>query len=229
MSEAVLQAIDLEKEFIHWQGFLGFLNPKAMPALNRVSLSFHRGEITGLTGANGAGKTTLLKLLAGLILPTGGKVLLDGQNVAGLGSKIRARVGIAIAESRSFYWRLTCRQNLEFFATLHGLAGVAREKRLAAAVEKMGLGERLDDKFFTLSSGLMQRMALARTMLGDPEVWLFDEPTRDVDEQYSAVLFTELQRLKKEGRCIVLVGHDRQELETQTDRLIVMVRGEVTG
>ena len=229
MSEALLQAVDLGKEFTHWQGFWGFFTPKTVPALKGVSLELRRGEITGITGANGAGKTTLLKLLAGLLVPTGGEVLFDGEDVGSLGSRVRSRIGIAVAESRSFYWRLTCRQNLEFFATLHGLAGVAREKRLAAAVEKMGLGERLDDKFFTLSSGLMQRMALARTMLGDPEVWLFDEPTRDVDEQYSAVLFTELQRLKKEGRCIVLVGHDRQELETQTDRLIVMVRGEVTG
>jgi len=229
MSEALLQAVNLKKEFTHWQGFWGFFTPKTIPALKGVSLELRRGEITGITGANGAGKTTLLKLLAGLLVPTGGRVLFDGEEVGSLGSRVRSRIGIAIAESRSFYWRLTCRQNLEFFATLHGLAGVDREKRMAAAVEKMGLGERLDDKFFTLSSGLMQRMALARAMLGDPDVWLLDEPTRDVDKDYSAVLLDELQRLKGEARCIVLVGHDRRELEAHTDRLVVVEDGRTVG
>lgn len=227
MKETLLQAVDITKQYTHWPGFFGFMRPKTVTALAGLSLSFARGEVVGITGDNGAGKTTLLKVLAGLLVPSTGRVLLDDRDIAGLGSGVRSRIGIAIAESRSFYWRLTCRQNLEFFATLHGLAGRLREQRIADAVEKMGLDDRMNDKFFTLSSGLMQRMALARTMLADADVWLLDEPTRDVDDHYSAALFTEVKRLRSEGRCVVLVGHDRQELESCADRLIEMKRGEV--
>jgi len=229
MSKPILQAVDISKQFTHWPGFFGFFTPKTVTALQGLSLEFSRGEVVGITGDNGAGKTTLLKVLAGLLVPSAGRVLLDGNDIGGLGSGVRSRVAIAIAESRSFYWRLTCRQNLEFFSSLHGLDGQLRERRIGAAVEKMGLQDRMDDKFFTLSSGLMQRMALARAMLGDADAWLLDEPTRDVDDHYSAALFEEVNRLKEAGRCVVLVGHDRRELDAAADRIIVMEHGRVSA
>lgn len=228
MTRIVLQTIDVSKEYVSWSGWFGFLRPRRILALDRVSLDLYAGEITGLVGENAAGKTTLLKIMAGLLSPTSGKVVVLGRDLAEAGAKVRQLVTIAIAESRSFYWRLTCRENLRFFAALWGYSGVERERRIAAVVEATGLTERLDDRFSTLSSGLMQRMALARALLSDARVWLFDEPARDLDKRSKGWLFDTMRRLKAEGCSLVVVSHEVEELAALCDRVVKLHEGRIS-
>jgi len=250
--ETGLRAELVCKDFVVWNGFWGFLHPQRRRVLDAVSAHFPRGAITGLAGANGAGKTTLLKILAGLITPTSGRILLDGvpsavgstpmtagpasqahgavASAAGpastaAGSAWRSRVAITIAESRSFYWRLTCLQNLRFFSALLGRTGT--ENRIRDVAARLDMTGFLDQRFYQLSSGQMQRMAIARALLADPDVWLLDEPERDLDSAGVAALREEIRRAKMLGRCLVLVTHDEGTLHTLCDPVVHLVQGRV--
>jgi len=226
---AVLETIDVTKDFTVWRGFFGFLRPFKRRAVDGLSMELHRGEILGIYGPNAAGKTTLLKMMAGLLRPTSGRIVLQQQDVTRRYDQAVQEVSIAIAESRSFYWRLTCRQNLEFFASLWGFGGKSRRRKVERVADVMGLVPYLDEKFMTLSSGLMQRMALARSLLANSTVWLFDEPTRDLDREYTGIAFEEMRRLRREGRAVALVTHEVDDLELMCDRVIVLEEGRLAA
>jgi ABC-2 type transport system ATP-binding protein len=227
VARVVLSGIRLVKDFVAWKGFWGILSPTVRRALDGVSLDLVAGETLGIYGPNAAGKTTLLKLLAGLLAPTSGQVQVHGTDLAGGDAAVRLGVAIAIAESRSFYWRLTLRQNLDFFAALWGLSGPDRRSRIADAAERMGLRPFLDEKFHTLSSGMMQRCALARTMLSPAQIWLLDEPSRDLDRACKERLLEEIARLRTGGGGVVLVSHEERDLVRLCDRVLLLEAGRV--
>lgn len=227
MGDYILEATDLTKDYILWKGFFGFLRPQRRRAVDGVSFGLSRGEIVGLRGPNAAGKSTLLKLLAGLLRPTSGRIVVNTFDITRRYDQAIQEVAISVTEARSFYWRLTCRQNLEFFAALWGYGGRGRERKVDGVAALMGMTEYLDEKFMTLSSGLMQRMALARAMLANGSVWLFDEPTRDLDREYRDRIIDELKRLKGEHRSVMLVSHLLEDLEACCDRVLVMEDGGV--
>jgi ABC-2 type transport system ATP-binding protein len=137
-------------------------------ALDGLDLSLGPGRIYGLVGPNGAGKTTLLKVLAGLVLPTEGRILFDGEEWSAPSERIRETVGLVVADERSFFWRLTVEENLRFFATLQKLRGEGRRARIASCLAKVGLSEHRGRSFRSLSTGLRQRLAVARGLLVDP-------------------------------------------------------------
>jgi ABC-type multidrug transport system ATPase subunit len=145
-------------------------------ALDGVSLELARGEALGLVGTNGAGKTTLLKVICNLLLPDDGRVLVDGLDVVKEGREARRRLGLVVSDERSFYWRLTARRNLEFFASLHDMSAAATEARLVELSSWLGMEEFMDRTFSDLSSGMRQRVSLARGLLHDPDILLLDEP-----------------------------------------------------
>ena len=225
----LLAARDVSMHYTTWRGFFGFFRPGRKTALENVSLSLAPGEVVGLSGPNASGKTTLLKVLAGLLLPARGAVTLDGQDLAGLGPAARRHVSIAIADSRSFYWRLTCRQNLEFFAALWCFDGAERTRRIAQAADLTGVAACLPEPFMNLSSGMMQRMALARSFLADARVRLFDEPTRDLDEETRSRFRHLLRSLAADGTAVLLVSHDRNELRSTCQRVISLREGRVVA
>jgi ABC-type multidrug transport system ATPase subunit len=137
-------------------------------ALREVSFDIRAGEIFGLIGRNGAGKTTLTKVIATLVQPTSGRVTVNGFDSVNDDERVRAQVGLATAEERSFYWRLTVEQNLMFFARLHGLRDDAARRRIIELINQFELKELVTRRFGELSTGNKQRLAFARAMLHRP-------------------------------------------------------------
>jgi len=188
MSEApVLLAEKLVKRYPIFRGFRELVfkpfDRRTVTALDGLDLEVGRGRVFCLLGPNGAGKTTLIKILAGLVLPDGGRALVDGHDVAREPGPARTAVGTAVSDERSFYWRLTGRQNLEFFGALYGLRGAARDRRIEEVLRIAGLDGAAGLRFNGYSTGMRQMLAFARALLADAAILLVDEPTRSLDPQ----------------------------------------------
>ena len=189
-------------------------------AVDDVSFELVPGEILALLGPNGAGKTTTLRMLGGLIHPTSGSVLFDGQTVTPpTASRLRASIGF-LTEAPGLWERLTVRQNLTVYARVHGLASPALA--VDRMLELFAISDRARDFAGELSKGLKQRVALARTLLHDPPIVLLDEPTAGLDPQ-SAHEFRELvRRLRDERRAVLLSTHNLDEVDRVADRVAVL-------
>lgn len=193
-------------------------------ALQDVTLRLERGECIGLLGPNGAGKTTLLKLIGGLLYPSEGNVKVNGYDTIQHNAIARQAVGYVINEERSFYWRLTGIQNLEFFGALENLFGMALKKRIEELLELVGLKDAGNKRVSDYSSGMRQRLAIARGMLTDPAVLLLDEPTKSLD----LVGAEHLRRLILEDihtgseKSLVIATHQIGEAKMLCDRICVM-------
>ncbi|MFH1339582.1 MAG: ABC transporter ATP-binding protein, partial [Candidatus Omnitrophota bacterium] len=166
---------------------LDFRHRQPVRALENLSFSLNKGEIIGVLGPNGAGKTTLLKIISTLILPDKGTVTVSGFQVGRNDNEIKSLIGLVAPGERSFYWRLSGRQNLEFFAAMYGLNKKEAKKKVEElfSVLKIDYKEQ-DRRFDSYSSGMKQKFALIRSLLNDPDVLLFDEPTKSLD--YAAAL-----------------------------------------
>jgi len=150
-------------------------------ALQDVSLEVGEGEMVALLGPNGAGKTTLSKIIATLIYPTAGEVLLFGKEVRSDACAARGMMGLVTCDERSFYWRLTGRQNLDFFGALYGVSKRDIADRCAELLETLDLSTAADLPYHTYSSGMKQKLAIARGLLSHPRLLIYDEPTRSLD------------------------------------------------
>jgi ABC-2 type transport system ATP-binding protein len=198
-------------------------------ALSEVTLDVQAGEIFGLIGRNGAGKTTLTKIIATLVQPTSGTVTVNGFDSVRDDEKVRAQVGLATAEERSFYWRLTVEQNLMFFARLYGLSDALARRRIIELVKQFELKELVARRFGELSTGNKQRMAFARAMLSKPPVLLLDEPTRSLDPLAAARMRALINRLAGGDPpvTILLTSHNLTEVEELCARIAIISRGRI--
>lgn len=197
--------------------------------LDDVSFSVGDGEFFGLLGPNGAGKTTLFKILATLVVPDGGEVRVAGYDVREDGAAVRSRLTCVLSDGRSLYWRLDARENLELFADLHGLPRPEVPGRIESLLETVGLEDTGDKMVGDFSSGMKQRLLLARSLLSDPEVLLLDEPTRSLDP-LAARDFRKFLREEIAGRrgcTILLATHDSDEAFDLCDRVAVLHEGRL--
>ncbi len=202
-----------------------FPSPKGVVcALKQVTLQVAQGEIVSIMGSNGAGKSTLLRILAGLLLPTQGTVHIDGINAAEAPAIFRKQIGFAAGERPGFYDRLTGRQNLDFFAALHGLFGNAGKHRIHEVLEQTAVASP-DQPYQELSTGMKQRLLLARTLLHDPALLLLDEPTRSLDPAEAERFHQLIRRLQGRGKTIIFTTHQRQEAESASGRLVTLNHG----
>jgi ABC-2 type transport system ATP-binding protein len=198
-------------------------------ALRDVSFDVHSGEIFGLIGRNGAGKTTLTKIVATLVQPTTGSVSVRGNDSVSNDEEVRAQIGLATAEERSFYWRLTAEQNLLFFARLHGLAERVAKQRIRELIERLELQEVARRRFGEMSTGNKQRLAVARALLANPPVLLLDEPTRSLDPLAAARMREMIRSLAQQHPpvTILFTSHNLAEVETLCERVAIISRGEI--
>jgi ABC-2 type transport system ATP-binding protein len=205
-----------------------FAYPGRPPLLTEVSFDVQYGERIALVGPNGAGKTTLLKILATLIVPSAGQIAIKGWDLVRDAERVKEMVGLATGDERSFYWRLTGRQNLEFFAAFQGLDRETTMTRIEELREHLAL-DTLDRRFGLYSTGMRQRLAVARALLRRPSVLLLDEPTRSLDPLATRMLHRFIRdRLVNELGCsVVLSTHSLAEAEALCNRFAVLHRGRV--
>ena len=229
--EYAVETIELVKNYQQMKKYKEFfLSPfrkKLIPALKGINLKIKKGEFFGLLGPNGAGKTTLIKILATLVLPTSGKAFVSGYDVEKEGNLVRKAIGYAVSEERSSYWRLTGRQNLEFFAALNNLKGSQAKKRTEEVIELTGLKDDADRTFKDYSTGMKQKLGIARGLLTDPQVLFLDEPTKSLDPNTARNLrdFIKNEIVRKRGKTVLFATHNLSEAESLCDRIAIIDKG----
>jgi len=198
----------------------------SLVAVDDVSLTVEPGRLTGLLGPNGAGKTTTVSMIAGLIAPERGCVLVNGHPLSGDADPLKKKIGL-VPQDLALYDELSARENLKFFGGLYGLAGLALEDAMKSALTLVGLIDRARDKVKTFSGGMKRRLNLAAGLLHDPDILLLDEPTVGVDPQSRNAIFDNLEGLKRRGKALLYTTHYMEEAERLADRIVVIDGGKV--
>lgn len=198
-------------------------------ALDGVDLRVDKGEVVGLLGHNGAGKTTAVRLLNGVLAPTSGSAKVLGLDPAKDGPALRARTGV-LTETPALDDRLAANDTLILFGQMYGLERNAATARAGELLKRFGLADRAGDKVGGYSKGMRQRLALARTLLHDPELLFLDEPTAGLDPVAAREVHERIAYLATaEGRSVVLCTHDLQEAQRLCDRVVLLQRGRVVA
>jgi ABC-2 type transport system ATP-binding protein len=198
-------------------------------AVDGIDLVVEPGEIFGLLGPNGAGKTTTMKMLATLLIPTSGTIRVLGVDPLDRPREVRARLGAMLSGERSLYWKLTGRENLEYFAALYHVPPSETNARIANVLAAVKLADRADDYVERYSTGMRQRLALARALLPDPPLVVLDEPTVGLDPQASRDLRDRVRELKAQGRTVLLTTHYMEEADQLCDRVAIIDHGRIVA
>lgn len=198
-------------------------------ALNGVSLEIEKGDRIAVMGPNGAGKTTLLKLIGGLLLPTDGEIIVSGFNTLQHDTSARKSVGFVLNEERSFFWRLNAVENLEFFGALDNLWGVDLQRRIHELIRLVGLEAAAEKPISAYSSGMKQRLALARGLIAEPEVLILDEPTRALDPVASDELvdFILSRIYRQSNKTLLIATHRLEEAMKLCNKVLVIDEGRL--
>jgi ABC-2 type transport system ATP-binding protein len=197
------------------------------PAVGGVTMQVAGGEIVALLGRNGAGKSTLVKMMCTLVTPTSGSISIAGHDVVRDDDAARRQLGVVLGGERSLYWKLTGRQNLRFFASLRGLRGRAARAAVTEALERVDLADRADDYAENYSTGMRQRLIIARALLGNPRAIIMDEPTSGLDPHATASLQDLITSLRGAGHGILITTHHIEEAEAVADRVAIIDQGRL--
>jgi ABC-2 type transport system ATP-binding protein len=199
------------------------------PVVQGVSCEIAEGEFFGLLGPNGAGKTTLFKMLATLIIPDEGRATVGGYDVVQDAAAVRRVLAPVIADERSLYWRLSARENLELYGALQGLDGTAARTRAAELLRVVGLDDAGGKIVAAFSSGMKQRLLIARALIARPKILLLDEPTRSLDPLSARALraFLREEIVQRQGCTVLLATHNAEEALELCTRVGVLDRGRL--
>ncbi|HEX7973351.1 MAG TPA: ABC transporter ATP-binding protein, partial [Anaerolineales bacterium] len=196
-------------------------------AVDGVNLQIGQGEVFGLLGPNGAGKSTTIRMLCTLLEPSGGTARVNGYDIVRQANQVRRSLGTLLAGERSIYWKLTARENLEYFAALYHIPPEIARKRIADLLERMELTARANDLVEKYSTGMKQRVAISRALLANPPIVLLDEPTLGLDPQAARKVRELVAELKAEGITILLTTHYMEEADQLSDRIGIIDQGRI--
>jgi ABC-2 type transport system ATP-binding protein len=194
-------------------------------ALNDLNLEIGRGELLGIIGSNGAGKTTTIRIICCILKPDSGDVLVDGHSIQTDPIKIKSMIGY-LPEEPNLYERFKARELLRYFAELYGVPKGEIESRIEELLELVGMSDRADDKINTFSKGLRQRVGIARALIHDPPIIIFDEPTMGLDPATANTIRGFIRKLKGK-KTIILCTHYMDEAESLCDRVAIVNKGQI--
>ena len=212
----MLEALSLKKSY------------GSLKAVDDISIHVANGETVGLLGPNGAGKTTTVSMIAGLIHPDSGRVLIDGKPTLGDTNPVKRQIGL-VPQDLALYDELSATANLHLFAALYCVTGAAARKAIERVLDLVGLRDRAKDRVLTFSGGMKRRLNLAAALLHDPQVLLLDEPTVGVDPQSRNAIFDNLETLKDQGKTLIYTTHYMEEAERLCDHVIIVDHGKVVA
>jgi len=235
-----IQTINLTKRFAKkkHRGVFGFLrrnqsNNKhndVTVALDKVNIKIRPGELFGLLGPNGSGKTTTIKCLSTILIPDEGTVIVNGFDIQKETSMVRASLGMVVGGERTLYWKLTARDNLMYFASLYKMQRAHAKKRIDELLETLQLSDRADERLEDYSTGMRQKVAIARALLHDPPILLLDEPTLGLDPNFSRQIRNQIKELsEKQGKTVLLTTHYMDEADQLCDRVAFINNGKIVA
>ena len=216
----MIRAHDLHKSFKTKTGLVN--------AVSGVGFDAHDGQITGLLGPNGAGKTTTLRMLYTLMKPDQGRIEVDGVDTTKDPVAVRRALGV-LPDARGVYKRLTARENIAYFARLHGLSAQQAAARIATLSQALDMDGILDRQTEGFSQGQRTKTAIARALVHDPRNVILDEPTNGLDVMTTRALRGFLRSLRDEGRCVIFSSHIMQEVAALCDRIVIIAKGTVVA
>lgn len=194
--------------------------------LKGISTEIPTGQCLAILGPNGAGKSTFLKTLALILKPSKGEILIDGQIVNKDISNLKMKIGL-ISHSSFLYPELTAYENLEFYGQLYNVEGL--DDKILNSLKKVGLKLVFNDPVYTFSRGMLQRLAIARALIHNPEIILLDEPFTGLDQQGITILEEVIKELKSQGKTIIMVTHSFEQAMDNVDRVIIINKGKIVG
>jgi sodium transport system ATP-binding protein len=200
----------------------------ANTVLRGISLEAKAGEIFGLLGPNGAGKTTTLRIICTLLSPDVGSVEVLGFSTRTAPEEVRKRIGVVTADI-GLYPRLSARENIEYFGRLCGLSGADLDRKVNGVLERLDMGSFAKQRAESLSSGQKQKVAIARAIVHDPQVLMFDEPTSNLDVLASKEVREFMVEVKGRGKCVIFSTHVMHDAERLCDRITIIHQGRVVA
>jgi sodium transport system ATP-binding protein len=198
----------------------------SVSALEEVSFDVQPGEIFGLLGPNGAGKTTCLRILSTVLKPTSGTAVVAGYDVVTHPAEVRARIGF-MSGNTGIYDRMTAWELVEYFGRLYGMEESVLKRRMAEIFSTLQMNDFRDVLGSKMSTGMKQKVSIARTIIHDPPVLIFDEPTMGLDVLVARAVLTAIGSLRDEGKCIIYSTHIMREVEKLCDRTAIIHKGQI--
>jgi sodium transport system ATP-binding protein len=198
----------------------------AVTALDRVSFEVQPGEIFGLLGPNGAGKTTCLRILSTVLRPTGGFATIAGHDVATHPAEVRGSIGF-MSGNTGIYDRMSAWELVEYYGRLYGMTEERLQSRLEELFTTLQMNDFRDALGAKMSTGMKQKVSIARTLIHDPPVVIFDEPTSGLDVLVARALLKTIESLKDERKCIIFSTHIMREVEKLCDRVAIIYKGRI--
>ncbi len=199
-----------------------------LTAVKDVSFETRAGEIFGLLGPNGAGKTTTIRVIATVLQPTSGTAEVAGFDIIKQPEDVRRNIGVLTAEI-GLYDRFTARENMRYFGHLYRMEGEALEKRIEYLIEALDMGRFADRRAGQFSTGMKQKVAIARSIIHDPKVIIFDEPTAGLDVLASQTVIAFMRKAREQGNLVVLSTHDMAHAQKLCDRVAIMHRSRLVA
>lgn len=211
----MIELIDLSKYF------------KEIKAVDKISFKVNKGEVFGLLGENGAGKTTTLRMLATMLKPTAGTAIIDGANLLDEPEKVRSKIGILFGSTTGLYDRLTAYENIEYFGLLNGMDKREIKISINNLTKDLDMSDYINRKVGKFSKGMKQKVAIARSIVHDPEIMFFDEPTSGLDVTSVRMVHKFIKKLRQSDKTIVFSSHSMKEVDKLCDTVGIIHKGKI--